>query len=879
MVAPATLLALTGLFLDVQGAHGGGQCPPAPATYTFHGNSCVNNVPCSAPHCNCASHLEMGDCDGIKDCFAKASASCDADSTCHSFVIGGDCSNDKHSTRFMTFPVGGNQSAVANTDWQAYLKPGSAPAPTPGPANAFEPAWRAAALTFAKSIQPDMSDTNLNLLQEGLNFIDPKPPAGPPSLRARKGLLAEKDFDVTVFVGVAKPCDDSDSNPGTSKDKPFCTISRAVSGCRAARASSDAESCAVRLLAGTHRLKDTIVLGPLDSNTWFGPSEPDTVATITGAGVLGTDATGWTKVRTLAGKGTNGTDLIVWGTSYELPGGQQADTVYVDGVRAIRARYPNADPETDRFPVGWIHGGGTWLGPKPYGDPKYIEYNTSEYRRDTYRNLFQNYRGGVGGQCSHYTPPFSYWCAEQPEGGGATQYTVPGGISFDGKNGPLPNGPYKSIDGAVLVAWRPGHWANWGFDIASQQAGVEGSSSDTIKFEFGAGGFQGGRGNKQGAEWYVDNVAEELDYPREFYHDTKQGTIYFVSGTADDPGSDQGAPPRTAKPPSESILEHARLKTLFSIQGTQASPVRDITITGLRLTGAALTFFDPHGVPSGGDWALQRSAALFVEGAEGFRLEKCNLTRLDGNALMLSGYNQNATISQNTFLSTGSSAIALWGYSNGTDPNQPEGTGPDGTQGNFPRYTLVDGNFIRYLGIHEKQSSCFFQAKAAQSTVRNNICFDVPRAGFNFNDGFGGGDEVYKNLLFQTCGESGDHGAINSWDRQSFLTTIATGKPSIVPAVRKMHHNLIVSDFDANGGMIDNDDGSSFYEGTSLFYFVLNIFNVFECFNATSALRWFLPTLLLPPPPLSPSLPRRQNTTTGAFMEAPRWATLMDTAR
>ena len=28
--------------------------------------------------------------------------------------------------------------------------------------------------------------------------------------------------------------------------------------------------------------------------------------------------------------------------------------------------------------------------------------------------------------------------------------------------------------------------------------------------------------------------------------------------------------------------------------------------------GSALTFLDPHGVPSGGDWALQRSAAIFV---------------------------------------------------------------------------------------------------------------------------------------------------------------------------------------------------------------------------------------------------------------------------
>jgi hypothetical protein len=28
-----------------------------------------------------------------------------------------------------------------------------------------------------------------------------------------------------------------------------------------------------------------------------------------------------------------------------------------------------------------------------------------------------------------------------------------------------------------------------------------------------------------------------------------------------------------------------------------------------------------------------------------------------------------------------------------------------------------------------------------------------------------GGNNISHNLLFQTCGESGDHGAINTWDR------------------------------------------------------------------------------------------------------------------
>lgn len=52
---------------------------------------------------------------------------------------------------------------------------------------------------------------------------------------------------------------------------------------------------------------------------------------------------------------------------------------------------------------------------------------------------------------------------------------------------------------------------------------------------------------------------------------------------------------------------------------------------------------------------------------------------------------------------------------------------------------------------------------------------------------------------------------MNTWDRVPFLTTVATGKPSLVPAVTNIHHNFIVSDGDADGGAIDNDDGSSFY--------------------------------------------------------------------
>ena len=78
--------------------------------------------------------------------------------------------------------------------------------------------------------------------------------------------------------------------------------------------------------------------------------------------------------------------------------------------------------------------------------------------------------------------------------------------------------------------------------------------------------------------------------------------------------------------------------------------------------------------------------------------------------------------------------------------------------------------------------------------------------------GMGGGDLVERNVLFNTCRESSDHGPINSWDRQPFLSTVRTGKPSMQMAWREVRNNILIANY---GGSkeVDNDDGSLFYSG------------------------------------------------------------------
>jgi hypothetical protein len=68
--------------------------------------------------------------------------------------------------------------------------------------------------------------------------------------------------------------------------------------------------------------------------------------------------------------------------------------------------------------------------------------------------------------------------------------------------------------------------------------------------------------------------------------------------------------------------------------------------------------------------------------------------------------------------------MASWGY---TDEH-------DGTSGEQPRGTVVSNNVCHELGVYQLQSSCWFQAKTAQTTVIKNLFFNGPRAGINMNE-------------------------------------------------------------------------------------------------------------------------------------------------
>lgn len=263
-------------------------------------------------------------------------------------------------------------------------------------------------------------------------------------------------------------------------------------------------------------------------------------------------------------------------------------------------------------------------------------------------------------------------------------------------------------------------------------------------------------------------------------------------------------------------------KVLFIIVGTQKKPAHHIAIKGLTIRDTAFAYFEPHGLPSGGDWALQRQGAITLIGTEGIDVSDNLFSRLDGNAIFIGGYNRDMTIESNEFFGIGDSVMAAWGdtsfnLNENASLTLPYPIGPDGRGGEQPRGTKVLNNIAHEIGLWQKQSSLWFQAVTAQTLLKGNVFFNGPRAALNFNDGFGGGDEITENLLLNTCRESSDHGPWNSWDRVPYITDLRTGKPSIIPADRHIHHNFVIGTYNSQE-TIDTDDGSAYYKTYSNFF-------------------------------------------------------------
>jgi len=458
--------------------------------------------------------------------------------------------------------------------------------------------------------------------------------------------------------------------------------------------------------------------------------------------------------------------------------------------RLIRARYPNTDPELgfgpSLTPTAWMPP--AWCPNAVCVNPPTRFEPASPFRNDTKEGT--TYILGYGGDgCSQYSPHAGFNCVDNQRWSGQVPRWPAG---FNADLSVLPHQPYNAStlvdprNPAMVNAWKGGSWFTRHWELKDYNA-------TSMNFTFGRGGFQGSEGEDECGPFTIENVKEELDMPSEWWLDVNQQQLHVWWNA-----SDQTPPP--------SALASTNLKVLFNITGSQASPVVNLTFANLGFRDTAMTLLEPHGIPSSGDYSMQRTAALFFEGTIGLSIQNSTFERIDGLSIFLSGYHRFANIQDSEFIWLGETAIALWGYTRGSPI---EGMGPDTTNGDQARNTSIVRNYFHELGVFQKQSSAVFQAESGLSVISDNVMINGPRAMVCFNDGSLGGSLIERNLMANSCRESSDHGAFNSWDRTAYLNNLR-GYNSSQKLVDELKGNIIIANYGSQGA-IDNDDSSAYY--------------------------------------------------------------------
>jgi hypothetical protein len=383
----------------------------------------------------------------------------------------------------------------------------------------------------------------------------------------------------------------------------------------------------------------------------------------------------------------------------------------------------------------------------------------------------------LGGGASVFNPPSSYWSTASPPGG--SNYRVPSGFTV--QNGKLPRiGNWSKPTTGLVHVFHGSHWGYWVFEIASINA-----TENTIMF--GRGGFQEARGHDTGAEYYIANIFEELDSPNEWFLDKDSRTLYFM--------------------PNETMPEDfvaSQIPCLISVSGSSIEdPVNNVLIQGLILAETSNTYMRDYMVPSGGDWSVHRGGTIYLTNTKNVTITHNLLTQLGSNGVAVIDYNKATSITLNEFVWLGDSAIILVGSTDGIDGF---------SVASQPANTLIKSNIMHETGIYIKQSAAVLVAVSRSVSIIGNLMFNIKRSGVNVNDGFYVNHTLSWNVIFNTVRETGDHGPINTWDRQPYLTdAVQPGLPSLWQHQSYIHHNTLFGNYRVNYP-IDHDDGSCFYE-------------------------------------------------------------------
>ena len=310
----------------------------------------------------------------------------------------------------------------------------------------------------------------------------------------------------------------------------------------------------------------------------------------------------------------------------------------------------------------------------------------------------------------------------------------------------------------------------------------------------------------------VENIFEELDAPGEWFHDAKTSTLYYMPAADVDLASAR--------------VEGVRLRHLVEFQGTQAAPVKFISLQGFTVRHSARTFMDCKEPLLRSDWAIYRGGAFLLTGTEDVSILDCEFDQVGGNAVFVNNYNRRVRVAGCHIHDAGASGVCFVGdpksvrnplfeYKEVNEFSKIDLT-PGPKADNYPADSVVEDCLIHGIGRVERQPAGVQVSMAQGITVRDVSIYDCARAGINISEGTWGGHLIEGCDVFDTVLETGDHGSFNSWGRDRFwhlrgAPAAKLAELSLLDAVKTtvIRNSRWRCD---HGWDIDLDDGSTNYD-------------------------------------------------------------------
>ncbi|WP_430931209.1 PDZ domain-containing protein [Saccharicrinis sp. 156] len=315
---------------------------------------------------------------------------------------------------------------------------------------------------------------------------------------------------------------------------------------------------------------------------------------------------------------------------------------------------------------------------------------------------------------------------------------------------------WKNPEGGYIHAMHTKRWGGYHYIITGKNASGE------VSYE---GGWQNNRKMGMHSDFrMVENIFEELDAAGEWFHDAEANVLYYK--------------PETNTELSKAKVEVVRLSHLLEFQGTEASPVKYITLQGFVVKHAARTFMDCKEQLLRSDWAIYRGGAFMLTGTENIQILDMEFDQVGGNAIFVNNYNRNTLVKGCHIHDTGASGVCFVGdpnavrdplfeYNETNDLSKIDRT-PGPKTNNYPAKGIVEDCLIHGIGRVERQPAGVQISMAKNITVRDASIYDCARSGINISEGTWGGHLIERCDVFETVQETHDHGSFNSWGRDRF---------------------------------------------------------------------------------------------------------------